>query len=709
MAKNIRWQIPFVSIQGVHYRVDIYDEGEFTPVQLTAGHTPFVTNEDASDDFFHPVRTQTGTLQVCTLKPDGTYITLDELLPADNIARPVRLINRDNSDAIEWQGFLSCEAYSQDYTGIPQILDLPLISVLEAMASVDMDMSLATGIQKVRFFIYYALTELDRQCGMPAPFFSTIYYSRVSSNFMLASLDATILYSVNEYTNGESYTYVVAGMKCKAALERVCRFMGWVVRENNGSIFLLRAKDELTVYEQQLQYLNQSDTIFVSSRTERQYTSADIASQIWRGTNHQKSISQGAKSVEVVASLAGYELKMGLPEIPTDSLQHYNAGVLEAWATMDNTYNNMLTFLYYGLTVRETSGGYDIIQSGTSDVEDAFNDCVVSPDCDVAEQYPRKTSAAYICTKNCGAYVGRFNFSGQGETNWIDGLYIVALNEMEAATHAPSVFKMDSIISYTLVDGSLRLKAVGMTIFDDGTSIVNFTGKAYMKLRFGNKYWNGSAWQSAETVFEANFANDSEEDEDTGEYILNIPITSQLSGSVTLDVCCGVRGGTQFTNYYQPLYDLLLTELILEHVEEEYLVKNERSENKYFRLLGTNFRDEISISTDLASTLNNRPSPSLVMKDLVTAMRYMDYIISASGTTEPRRPEVDLLNRLAQYYGAARQRLSLIVAHPTVAPLPLLKLNGISPDNRKYLPLAESRDWINDTSTLTCFETPNNE
>ena len=110
MAKNIRWYVDFVSIQGIHYRVDIYDEGIFTPVQLTAGPTPFVTDEDASDDFFCPVRTQTGTLQVCTLKPDGNYITLDELLPANNIARPIRLINLDNSNAIEWQGFLSCEA-----------------------------------------------------------------------------------------------------------------------------------------------------------------------------------------------------------------------------------------------------------------------------------------------------------------------------------------------------------------------------------------------------------------------------------------------------------------------------------------------------------------------------------------------------------------------------------------------------------------------
>ena len=74
--------------------------------------------------------------------------------------------------------------------------------------------------------------------------------------------------------------------------------------------------------------------------------------------------------------------------------------------------------------------------------------------------------------------------------------------------------------------------------------------------------------------------------------------------------------------------------------------------------------------------------------------------------SESRRPEVDLLNRLAAYYGAARQTLELKVKHPTAAALPLLKLNGISPDTKKYLPLAESRDWIADVATLTCFETP---
>ena len=133
--KAIRWQVPFVSIGGTNYRVDIYDAGYVgNPVQLLAGDTPFTTDEDSSDDYFYPIRTQSSTLQVCTDIPEqtdypnGGTLNLEDLLPSNNIERPVRLINVD-ADKIEWQGFLSCEAYSQQYTAIPQINSFPVISV----------------------------------------------------------------------------------------------------------------------------------------------------------------------------------------------------------------------------------------------------------------------------------------------------------------------------------------------------------------------------------------------------------------------------------------------------------------------------------------------------------------------------------------------------------------------------------------------------
>ena len=151
------------------------------------------------------------------------------------------------------------------------------------------------------------------------------------------------------------------------------------------------------------------------------------------------------------------------------------------------------------------------------------------------------------------------------------------------------------------------------------------------------------------------------------------------------------------------LLNTFFSNLGAEYVQIDDETIADRSENHYFRLLGTNFRDEISASTDLASTLNNHPSPSLIMNSETEAMTELNY--GTDQVPDMRRPEVDLLNRLADYYQAARQRLDLIVEHPTDAPLPLLRLNGIN-DGKVYLPLSESRDWQTDVCKLTCFEMP---
>ena len=43
MAKAIKWQIPFASLSGTLYRIDIYAEGySGDPIHLTAGESPFV-------------------------------------------------------------------------------------------------------------------------------------------------------------------------------------------------------------------------------------------------------------------------------------------------------------------------------------------------------------------------------------------------------------------------------------------------------------------------------------------------------------------------------------------------------------------------------------------------------------------------------------------------------------------------------------------
>ena len=147
------------------------------------------------------------------------------------------------------------------------------------------------------------------------------------------------------------------------------------------------------------------------------------------------------------------------------------------------------------------------------------------------------------------------------------------------------------------------------------------------------------------------------------------------------------------------VFMMLIKTLDVEYVSINEELRTDRSENSYVRETSKAFRDTLDLSLDLASDANNLKQASLLWNNATTPAK----LITLNG--QSIRPEVDLLNRLAAYYGAARQRLELEVAHPTAAPLPLLKLNGIN-DGKVYLPLSESRDWQTGVCKLTCFETP---
>lgn len=702
MSKAIKWQIPFASLSGTLYRIDIYAEGySGDPIQLTAGESPFVTEEDSSEDFFAPIRTQTGTLTVCTHDEDGNVlITLDDILPANNISRPVRLVNV-GTGAIEWQGFLSCEAYDQDYTSIPQNLQLPVIGVLEAMASVQLDPTRTSGLQPIYVCLPDILQEIDRQSGITC--FTHLNYSRTDYRIISKYIDMTVMFEQKEYNNENSTTYIVSGLSAKDALERLCTYMGWIAREKGTEIYLQRIGEEIGMFREEIDE-------FPGVAQQQSITETGIAATFadkWRGTDHKRTVSQGAKSVEVVAKIITSDFSLKLPDFPyidvTDLqgrlVARYNdwtyAMLYIMFEKNGDAYSNIEHIYQAGSKIQDSPLRYNYY--GTTTEENALK-----------QMYLRQVTEGYIYT---GAFFVRYEFSEQATSTHSlkDALYCGLIPGI-GSTYAP-IMKMWTPRIYSFNNGKLNIKAdmlfYGLIRTSSSTQTPTWTDKMnasyfgmnesmYFVLRIGDKYWNGSSWGSVRAVFGIPLYNS--ETEKSG-IDLDIPIDQYMPGDVQIEVMAGVSTNSS-TNF---LSEVLFNSLEISFKSNPNYKLTDRGENHYFRLLGTNFRDEISIGTELASTLNNQPSPSLIMNSDTEAMTELNY--GTDQVPDMRRPEVDLLNRLAEYYQAARHRLSLIVEHPTDAPFPLLRLNGISPDNRKYLPLSESRDWCEETCTIKCFET----
>ena len=696
MSKAIRWQVPFASISGTQYRVDIYDEDDGTwsgVTTLQAGETPFVTSEDDSDDYFAPVRTQTGTLQICTLLPDGGRISLDDLLPANNIARPVRLINLSNSNAIEWQGFLSSEMYNQPYSSIPNNLSIPVISVLSAMASVQLTTATYTGTMKVWDVLIDAIQEIDNACGMQQ--FEYLHCSQTDIDFLNKYIDTSALFSIEEVVNGMSTSYNVEGITAQEFISRICTFMGWVAREIGNEIYLERVGETIGMERRTIET--------TPTMTQESIQEQGIESLGWMGTNHQRSIYQGVQSAKVVAEIDSLTMKIQMPKFAgvsptasyTKTAERYNGGSPK-YVYIDNIVDQSSTSAYSNCKFTNCHAGkFYLGQSGytseyigvttkTNFINHAFlrtnNPFVIQSD--DQNNYIRYAGAAFI----------RFSEkeSSSADIKSINsGLYCTLLPMTASTAYAipvtQPIFRMNSVQKFSMYGGSIHISStmlfmgicvnrswLSYSAINDNISdgILGDSVVMPLVLKIGNYYYNGSTWTTTASSFSV-IIRDSGID-------TTIYIDGLMEGIVELRILPNVITTSSQSSV---LFETIFKTLSVEYTAPTDLLMNDQSSNIYYRSLLTLFRDEKNISSKFATIRNNKPSPSLIISDPTsdTMDRYassITYNTDAQGTTESRRPEVDLLNRLAAYYGAARQTLSLEVAHIDT-PLPLLRLKDI--------------------------------
>ena len=131
----IRWKIRFKSLLGTDYVAEIYDNDfSGTATELTGGSQPFVTRELDDEDIYTPIRTQSGYLRF--IVENATIVS--QIQPIKATDRPVVL---KEGNAVVWVGFLRPEQYSQPWEPAPYEIELPLMSVMEAMQGVEFTQS----------------------------------------------------------------------------------------------------------------------------------------------------------------------------------------------------------------------------------------------------------------------------------------------------------------------------------------------------------------------------------------------------------------------------------------------------------------------------------------------------------------------------------------------------------------------------------------
>ena len=730
MSKAIKWQIPFASLSGTLYRLDIYAEG-YTgdPIQLMAGDNPFTTDEDNSENFFTPVRSQTGNINVCTRKPDGTMLTLDEILPANNIDHPVRLINISNSNAIEWQGFLSCESYSQNYTAIPENLTLSVISVLEAMDSVFFKTKDFESFSYLMCYICLALNKINEECGLQL--FNNIYIS----NYFLNALTWTNLYmnslfSVEETVNGDNIFKEPQSVSSKKILEKIITLFGGCVREVGDDIYIdcidkywdYSYGNFQDVYEFFTDFYYPDDDPYdwdIITHSE-----AEIANMQWRGTNHKVSVSQGRKRVKVVSKLKGDSLSLAMPKCPVNSLIINPSSRRSVWGEVRGNTNepfyNCATHINRLATVnvnvlsapsrRVNIGEGSVVQGQCvqntwpwiSDTYLTDYDLLFGMDSQLAESV---TVNHYLT-----AYMAFLGLKQENSNNTVmtSGLLVCGLPQYYNSqivtnwwygSEGDYIYKLSTPLTVLVKGGKIKISCeIGGYMTPDGFFASwekTYTPAAFIAITYGQgvRYDHGQyKWGASQWLYL-----------DKNGLEIELPITGMRNSHVNIYVSPIIYTGVTGNNTREVAQGIFITKLDVSYEAPANELLTDRSENTYLKEMDNGYKEDETIDSDIASDANNNKLSTLLYdEDGTTTIK----LLSLGGNIV--RPEEDLLDRMEKYYESSRRRLELEVEHPTYnnqpIALPLLKLNGIN-DGKVYLPLSESRDWREETCTITCFET----
>jgi len=741
--KQVHWQLPFASLNGTQYRIDIYAEGECaTPVQLTGAATPFTTDEDNSDDFFEPVRSQTGVISIVNTSGE---LSIYDILPADNTDKPVRVVS---NGAVVWQGFMSAEHYGQDYTERPAQIDLAVHSVLAAADSVELPMYMATGLTKMFAAVGNSLIIIENEAEMQL--FSNIYYPAESRGIFNKSIDMMAYFDIEEQNNENDTVYTTVGRTIKQVLEMVCKFMGWTVREYGTNIYFEQAQTDGAMRRTASRIFavnGDKDAVNIS------WEQRQMADLLYKGTGHQRDVRQGARSVDVVASLKPYEFAMSLPETPYP-LDRYDNSMGEdekgnkyysylLACRNDDAYSNM-QFHYYQLAIDTYPGPDGIVISNpqTTTLDNVINKSWVVDPANSGEsdwhKHPTEPGSTNYYT---GAFFAKFVAETVEQDkerpqfhDVQDGIYFVMIQSTWAQfANAPSLLKMTGAL-FRQSSGYLNINTdiLWMARFAYTKPQAPYTNYSWtrwvtgedepfalghlglqMSVRFGNKYWDKStgAWTTTKTRFyieatNGNFKKNWEESmgiRETDGYL--IPIQGEMSGNIEVELYAWYPGSVGETHYFREFF---MQKFSVDYIPIKDDRLSDRQENHFFeKVIGENgetvrFSEKIEYQVELGTDINNDPSPSMIMDNSTTPSKSI-YYYKADGTVEQRRPEHDVRRRLIDYYGKARTMVTLEVETQST-PLPLVRVTGY--DGKTYLPLSESRDWRADTSTIQCFEVP---
>ena len=682
----IRWKIPFKSLRsGTDYVVNIYDANfTGTAMVLEGGAQPFVTQEDDDNDNFKPIRTQTGYIRILDrdVAADGVAaFNWKDLLPITATSRPVTLTHTSGNDTIvDWRGYMQPQTFSGVLYGNPQQREFPVFCALSVLET--FDYSPEDDILSFGELLSDILEKTDDFDG------AIIQGGSVVDGWLQKKFSTRNL--VEEDDNNQ----VVPRYSYLSVLEDVCRFFGWTCRVSGANAVFTCADDLLK--QNFVQYDTQD--LYWTGRgqselgEEVEWVSSEIGN-IFANTNNDDTIVPGIRKATITADI---NESPSIIEVPYDRIAELYAGN----AVTQSTYGTETT--KYLFTKKAAVDNAHTLTFPWSTLEFAQGGSFEGTgDQHGMTFYYFASEHIYEYYEDLLIYKHSYDFTTnifvQGD-HPNDG-YLV---------------KMKTRSGYSLSNGMIVISArTYIDAYDTNDDYKHITyvgnGLLYATLKVGNKYWNGTVWQSEWARFEIPIGQEGSAAgaQGVGAIITNRDLLSNFPDYEGFGVpVSGSMGGiVEFTidGFHDNVYPYLHGQrgIAIEDLKVQFLRPStpSQTDRNVYQSSGSNqFTDEPTIDLIFASDNNNQFGCGIILN---ADGSYCSGISYTDGTTQ--HPEQHTVNRMGTFYNQTRRLLHTeLLSNLLGAISPIYK---VTLDGTVMHPIAISRNWRDDVTRLALLET----
>lgn len=695
-------------------------------ITLQGAEQPFVTEEDNDIDLFMPVRTQSGYIRILT--QEGQDVS--ELMPKSSDQNMVRLLI---DGILMWQGWMKAENYSNDWDAAPYEIAYPVqcgVSVLKgkylSQATVN-GLTLSDGQTLPIHFGLVKIAQLLLECleGTGLAWTKIVFpwdlsHDGVGANAsnIRTALELMVcrwnFFTANDDDNTDDSDWSPYEAKDMfEVLESICMAFGFSLHTYRGEVHLTQHDCEgylSMTYQQLIDYV--IDGTFPTTTGYFPVTHVFDHDEIVSDDNTVEYV-RGFKKITARANINA--VGDVLPTIETGKLvqkgdltiETYDETIYRHYRLFEGKGKNYKAHWYAGITHEEVEYGateqinYALGSRTSQNGAYEKNASVVEVDTysqsDLENKYNYSTKKGIL-----------FNMTHVSTEQWGQALGLIMF-EMESV--GSLLYKNGAFVLSGSCDGLKRFyeSYPGFIQMNNGQGYLN------LSLQVGDKFWNGSDWQSGSCIFQVNIGATLQVDSavreqaGTGRIVNTKTLSQPYNGAdgYIMPISMPLSGIMKIVFYapeatFPPNMawdDLLLSDFRVSYYCDDSVTESDKDSNRYSVKTGATFDDDKNFELAIVSDNGNKSGYGILHNvggtDYVSVLRY-------GGVAQ--RPELHLLNRMKRQYAQVREAISVDVETLGTEGMLVNPYDIFTIGDKTYAVLSRSTEWIDEKTTMILEE-----